>query len=907
MPENPGPSRVRIVIAGALLALLFASGTLARLYTDLLWFEDLGQRSVFVTILTSQWVTGAAFGIVFFAILYANLRIAQRMAPQTYLHAVDGPQFQFEAFLRQARTAFERYSGRAVLGVSLVLGALAGAGAATNWTVFQLALNQVSFGLADPQFGRDVSFFMFTLPAYRAAVDFMIGALLATIVLTGFMHLLTGSIKPFARLQGFAPHVKAHLSVLAGLVVLMMAAGYWIDIYELNFSGRGQVLGASFTDVNAQLPAYRILIGVALLSGLALLVNIRIRGWRLPAIALGVWFGASILLGGVYPSLVQQFRVAPNEVEAEEPYIERNIAMTREAFGLDEVATVDFPAADSLTATDVAANAATIDNVRLWDPTVIVNSYRQLQGIRQYYDFGDVDVDRYIVDGDIRQVLVSVREMDVSRLEERAQTWLNQHLIYTHGYGAIVSPVNEVSGQGLPKFIVRDIPPVSDADLRIEQPAIYFGEQTTNYVIAGSDLAEFDYPVGQEYAETSYSGATGVEVGEGMRRAAFALRFSAPQMLFSEYIRPDSKALFRRSITERIGALAPFLTLDGDPYPVIVGGRIVWVVDGYTTSSRFPYSERYEGINYIRNSVKATIDAYDGTVAIYAFDADDPVLATWSNVFPGLLTSADEMPAEIRAHLRYPEELFRIQAEVYKSYHMLNPKVFYNKEDQWAFPGEQATDGEPMKPFYVLMKLPDGVAEEFVLMIPFTPRNKDNMIGWMAVKCDPADYGERVVYAFPKQRLVLGPEQIEARLNQDPTISAQLTLWSQRGSGVIFGNMLVIPIGESIVYIQPLYLQAEQTAMPQFTRVILAHGDRVVMEPDLTTALSAVFGGEAPERPASGGGEAASAARARELYDAALEAQKAGDWAEYGRLIEQLGAELAGLAGSVEGTTVPAP
>jgi uncharacterized membrane protein (UPF0182 family) len=602
---------------------------------------------------------------------------------------------------------------------------------------------------------------------------------------------------------------------------------------------------------------------------------------------------------------VQQFRVAPNEVEAESPYIERNIEATREAFGLADIEVRAFPAEENLSAEDLAGNQRTLENVRLWDPNVTVQTYQQLQGIRPYYDFSDVDIDRYVIDGQLRQVLISARELNVGRLASQAQTWVNQHLVYTHGYGLVVSPVNESSGQGYPRFIVRDIPPTSQTDLALEQAALYFGEQTTEYAIAGTDLAEFDYPVGDSNAETSYTGTGGIELSNPLRRAAFALRLSAPQILFSQYIRSDSQVLFRRTIAERIDALAPWLYRDGDPYPAIIDGRATWVADCYTVSDRYPYSVRYNVISYIRNSVKVTVDAYDGTTTLYAFDAEDPLLQAWDRVFPGLLTPADEMPAEVAEHLRYPQDLFSLQAEVYKTYHMLDPKVFYNKEDQWALPGE-GTDGTgaAMDPFFVLMQLPQDPDEDFMLMMPFTPRTKANMIGWMAAKSDPESYGERVVYTFPKQRLVLGPEQVSARVNQDPTISQQLTLWNQRGSGVLFGNLLVVPMNDSIVYIQPLYLQAEQTAMPQLTRVIVTYGDKVAMEPDLATALLSVFGEVAPE-PGDGGGEAANPVRAKELYDLAIEAQKAGDWAAYGRYIEQLGAVISELAG--EATSTPQP
>ena len=899
---NAPRTRVRptTIAAVAIVVLLLASGLIAEFYTDLLWYEDLGQAGVFWRTLGWEWAAGAAAAVLFFAILYVNLRIARSMVPATVFRLADTPAARFEEGLQQLRERIGRVGGVVVLGVSAAAALVSGGAIAEKWQTIALAFNGGSFGATDPQFGRDLGFYFFSLPALRMAEQWLFGTLIFTLLATAVVHLLNGSIRPWDRWQGFDPHVKAHLSVLAGLIVVTQAFGYWLSIFELNYSPRGQVIGASYTDVHAQIPAYTILIGIALLCGIALIVNIRFRGWRLPAIALGTWVAAAVVVGGIYPALVQQFRVAPNEVEAESPYLERNIAATRAAYGLDEIDVRAFSAEESLLASDLAGNAQTIQNVRLWDPSIVVQTYQQLQGIRPYYDFTDVDIDRYEIDGVRRQVLVSARELDVSKLADQAQTWVNQHLVYTHGYGLVVSPVNEVSGQGYPRFIVKDIPPSSDTDLTIEQPALYFGEETANYVIANTDLAEFDYPVGDSNAETNYSGTGGVEIGGALRRSAFALRFSAPQILFSGYIRPDSQVLYRRSIDERIDALAPWLYTDSDPYPVIVGGRVVWVADCYTVSDRYPYSERYTGINYLRNSVKVTIDAYDGTTTFYAFDPDDPLLAAWSRIFPGLLTSADEMPEEIAAHLRYPSDLFMMQAEVYKTYHMLDPKVFYNKEDQWALPGEGSDGtGSAMEPFYVLMELPEEQDEDFMLMIPFTPRTKANMIGWMAAKSDPDSYGERVVYTFPKQRLVLGPEQVEARVNQDPLISQQLTLWSQRGSGVIFGNLLVIPIDDSIVYIQPLYLQAEQTSMPQLTRVIVAYGDQVAMEADLPSALLAVFGAVA-ETPVDGAVEA-DITVAKDLYDKAVAAQREGDWEAYGRYLEELGSVLADLAGMADG------
>ncbi len=892
---------VRIVVL--VVAIIALAGSAVTFYTDLLWYEDLGQAGVFWTTVYSRLGAGAAAFLLAGVVLYVNLVIARRGAPTAVLRATDEIGFRAEMAIQQIRERFEALLGFVLLAVSVV-GALArGAAVADHWSVFRLATVAPSFGVVDPQFGRDLSFFFFTLPALRLGADWLMGTLALALVLVGSLYVLNGGIRPWARLRGFDPHVKAHLSVLAGLMVALQAFRYWLDIFELDYSPRGQVIGASFTDVHAQIPAYQILIAIALLSGIALIVNISFRGWRLPAIALGVWIGAAVVVGGVYPTLVQQFRVAPNEIAYEEPYIERNIAMTRAAFGLDAIEVRAFPANESLTASDVAANAETIDNVRLWDPNIVRQSYQQLQGIRPYYDFVDVDVDRYAIDGTLKQVLISVRELDTTRLAEQAKTWVNQHLVYTHGYGAVVSPVNEASGQGLPRFIVKDIPPASSTELTIERPGIYFGELTNDYVVVDTNVEEFDYPVGDKNANTTYKGATGVAVGSLPRRAAFALRFSSPQLLLSGYIRSDSKVLFRRSLQERIRALAPWLAIDDDPYPAIIDGRLVWIVDAYTVSDRYPYSERFGGINYIRNAVKVTVDAYDGTTTMYAVDAKDPMLAAWRRIFPDLVVDGDQMPEQVRAHLRYPEDLFRLQAEVYKTYHMLDPRVFYNKEDQWALPGEGSQTAQTMQPFYVLMQLPQEPDVDFMMMLPFTPRNKDNMIGWMAASSNPDTYGKRIVYTFPKQRLVLGPNQVSARVNQDPAISQQLTLWNQRGSGVLFGNMLVIPIKDSIVYIQPLYLQAEKTAMPQLTRVIVAYGDAVVMQPDLKSALVAVFG-KAPEKE----GQAPSGATIEEalgLYEEAEEALKAGDWASYGRLIEELGRVLEALSRSSEATVAP--
>ena len=893
--------RFGILVAIVFLALPLATWA-ASFATDYLWFIDVGQRDVFLVTLYTQVGVGAAFGMVAFVLLFVNLRLARAMAPRAVLTSVGEMPPQVEEAVFKFRARVSPLIDRFILWGSLAAAFVVGLAMAEYWDVMRLALEAVPFGIEDPQFGRDVAFYIFTLPALRVVADWLLGMLIATAVATVVANVADGAIQPWARLKGFAPHVKAHLSVLMGLIVATKAFDYYLDIYELTLSPRGQVTGASYTDVNAQLPALQILIIIALASAVTLLVNIRIQGWRLPIVALGVWVLASILVGGVYPALVQQFRVGPNEIAAEAPYIERNIESTRRAFGLEGIETRPFPAETDLTAQDVINNRDTLENVRLWDPSIVTQSYRQLQVIRPYYDFRDVDVDRYEIDGRSRQVLVSAREMDVQQLAQNARTWQNQHLIYTHGYGMVMSPVNEADTKGLPNFVIKDIPPQTATDIQLDQPSVYFGEATTDYVIVNTGEEEFDYPLSEDGAETSnastnYEGKAGVEVGSFIRRAAFALRFGAAQILFSDAIDADSRVLFDRSILNRVDKLAPWLWLDDDPYPVISDGRIVWVLDGYTWSGDYPYSEPFYGLSYIRNSVKVTVDAYDGTTTLYGFDPEDPILQTWSAIFPGLITDGDEIPDDIRAHFRYPEDLFSIQAEVYKDYHMTNARTFYNKEDSWELPGERSEAG-PMQPFYVLMRLPGETAEDFQMIIPFTARNRDNMIGWMAANSDPEEYGKRTVYQFPKAEVIFGPEQISARINQDEQISQQLTLWSQRGSQVLFGNMLVIPLEDSIVYIQPLYLQAEQTAIPELTRVIVVYSDRVEMAPNLEDALLQVFGEEPAQDSTSTAGPVgdASVVAAQELYDRALEAQRDGEWAEYGRLIEELGDILESLA-----------
>jgi len=911
------------ILAGFFILALPFIGWLARVWTDYLWYDNLGQSAVFTTRIWSQLAVGAIFGLLTFGILYANMRVARNMAPKAVpVGLPEGTPEQLVVVIEALRGKLGPVLDKAIVIAAVWFGFVNGTAMASEWETFRIAMQQARFGVSDPQFGRDIGFYLFTLPAHEAVSAWLGGVLILATLLTLIVHVADGGIQPWARLRGFGAHVKAHLSVLLAAFVLSRAYSYWIAIWNLNYSPRGQVVGASYTDVHAQLPAYRILVVISILTAVLLLINIRYRGWRLPAIAVGVWVGASIVVGGIFPALVQQFRVSPNEAALEAPYIERNIKMTRGAFGLTDLQGRSFAGANDLTAKDVIANRETLANVRLWDPAIVQQSYSQLQSIRSYYDFPDVDVDRYTIGGRKRQVLIAARELNTNLLDPKAQNWVNTHLVYTHGFGVVMSPVNEADSRGLPQFIIGDIPPAVSSDLatgaataslQIEEPRVYFGEDTDPYVIVNTTKEEFDYPKGEDNAYYQYKGDAGPKVGSLLQRVAWALRLGSSQVLFSAYINSDSRVLMHRDVVTRVRNLAPWLQLEDDPYVTIIDGRLVWILDAYTHSDRFPYGERLEdGTNYLRNSVKATVDAFTGETTLYAFDPEDPVLKAWRGVFPTLVTDADKIPAEVKEHFRYPEGLFSAQAEIYRTYHMTNVNVFYNKEDQWQIPGVR--QGKPMLPFYVLLQLPGETAEHFYMMQPYTPRNKDNLNGWIAASGDPDNYGKGTVYLFPKDRVVLGPEQVSARINQDPLVSPQLTLWNQRGSSVLFGNMQVIPIEDSIVYIQPLFLQAEQTAIPELTRVIVVYADKVAMERTLEEALLAVFGQEPPESvgsaPTTGTGEAPSgsvkesAAEAQSLYDQALEAQRAGDWAEYGRLIKQLGRVLEGLA-SGESTQAP--
>jgi uncharacterized membrane protein (UPF0182 family) len=621
----------------------------------------------------------------------------------------------------------------------------------------------------------------------------------------------------------------------------------------------------------------------------------------------GLWIGAAILLGSIYPAIVQKFVVEPSELGRETPYIERNINFTRLAFGLDKIEERDLPVELAPSEQDLAKNSATMNNIRLWDYRPLKDTYNQIQSIRLYYDFTDIDVDRYRIDGSYRQVLLGAREISPEKLASEAQTWINQRLQFTHGYGVALSPVNEISEEGLPNLWVKDVPPIGK--IEIERPEIYYGEKTNNYVIVNTKAEEFDYPKGDINVYARYAGESGINLDSFIRRLVYAWEFGDINILISGELTPESSLLYRRNIQQRVWHLAPFLMLDRDPYIVIADGKLFWIQDAYTVSGRHPYSQPTpRGINYIRNSVKVVISAYDGSVTFYLVDPEDTLASTYAAIFPALFTPLEEMPPSLRAHLRYPEDLFQIQVGRYQTYHMQDPRVFYNKEDLWTIPTETYADAErPVEPYYVIMMLPGEEQEEFLLMLPFTPTQKDNMITWLAARSDGDKYGKLIAYNFPKDKLVYGPRQIEARIDQDPTISSQLTLWGQKGSQVIRGNLLVIPIEKSVLYVEPIYLQAERGQLPELKRVIVASGNRIVMEPTLAQSLSAIYAGLPPEPPPEGplppspppeapAGLAELAQLAQEHYVKAQEYLKAGDWASWGEELKKMEEALNRLA-----------
>ena len=835
-----------IIVVIILAIVVFSSRYIAGIITDILWFKNLGYLDAFVIPIVSKVVIGVSVFVAVFLFLFANFSIAARR-----IGKLSGIWDYFPHILP------EQFSGtirRMFLVLTVVTSAIAGYFASLQWMTVQAFLNRATAGISDPLFNMDIGFYLFSLPFYHAIYRLIISILIIGFTGSLVLYIFSGSllIKSLWTGEG-EPIARFHLSFLAAAALFIKAWGYRLQGFTLSYSTRGVVFGAGFTDVHALLPVLKILAVIAIVLGALVLISVFVRLRRVLTTAVIVFIACSIVLGGIFPSLVQKFAVEPSELSRETPYIEYNIKSTRKAFGLDKISVKSLDVNHDITYKKLTEDHKdTIDNIRVWDWRSLGQTYGQLQEIRAYYDFYDIDLDRYQVEGRIRQMALSARELSCNLLPTEARTWVSEHLVYTHGYGLAMSPTNEVSREGLPKFIISDIPPRSPyPGFEVTRPEIYFGEKTCNYVIVNTKAKEFDYPEGESNAYATYEGTGGIRLSSLIRRIAFALRFRSSKLLFSQDIKSTSRVLFNRDIKGRTEKIAPFLKYDEDPYLVLVGGRLFWIWDAYTVSNLYPYSQPvYKGFNYIRNSVKIVIDAYNGDVTFYMFDSSDPIVKTLSGIFKDLFKPFDAMPDSLKTHLRYPADLFEIQAEILCLYHMTAADTFYNKGDMWEFPTEvYGQDRVGVSPYYVFMKTPGEDFAEYLLILPFVPSNKDNMIGWLMARCDVPRLGELVLYTFPKDRLVYGPMQIESRIDQHPEISQALTLWSQRGSKVVRGNLLVIPIERSVLYVEPLYLLAERSELPELRRVLVAFGDSVAMGDTLDDALRKVFAQASDELP----------------------------------------------------------
>src|SRR6478609_5253199 len=869
---------VRLIIAAVVVGiLLILLGLASDFLVDWLWFSSIGYLQVF-------WTTIGAKAAVFFAIwtatsviLWLNgwlaLRFARRQPTQSvsafvWQAAGNVPPPDLLTFMRD-RLPWPKV----IAGAACLVGLLVAAIDAGNWNVFLQFLYRVPFGIDDPLYNKDISFYLFVLPAYIIIKNWMLFTLVLSAVFAGMIYRVRGDIEYDMHHRSMSPTAIAHGSALLGLLFVVEAASYGLDRYLLLYGDNGVVVGASYTDVHVRLPMLWLLIGLSIVAAVAAWANIRIRSYRLPVAAALLVIIGTLVLSGVTPALFRQVFVKPSELQLEKPYIERNIALTRQAYNLHQVAAKPFAAEQKLAVETLEANRATIENIRLWDWTPLSDTYAQLQEIRTYYKFHDLDVDRYWLDGSYQSVMLSARELRPSLLPPNAQTWVNQHVLFTHGNGAVMSPVTRKSTEGLPFFYLRDIPPVADGGPRIHEPRVYYGEESDSYVIVKGSTPEFDYPKGKDNVYAAYDGAGGIPIGAMVWRGLFAYYFNDPNLVLSNYITSDSRIMIRRNIRERIRTIAPFLRLDHDPYLVISDGRMFWMQDAYTTSSYFPSAQPAQDVdvNYIRNSVKVIVDAYNGTVDFYLMDAGDPVAATYQRIFPNLFTPFSAMPADLQKHIRYPEDLFLIQAQLYQTYHMEAADVFYNREDLWQFPRQPGGGGiATMAPYYIIMRLPGEPQAGFFLMLPMAPSRRDNMIAWLAARCDPPDYGKLIVYELLKEKLVYGPFQIE----------------------------------NSILYVSALYLRAQQGHLPELKRVIAAYGEHVVMKETLAEALSALFiePDAAPAAPTTAtgtplAGPAADRARkALDRYNQAMERLKSGDWTGFGTDLEAMRGLLEDLS-----------
>jgi uncharacterized membrane protein (UPF0182 family) len=912
-PPERLPVGVRRVLVALLVAfvLLLLAPAIARRVTDWLWYAEIGFERVFLTKIVAQWLLGGIAALIAFGVFYGNARVALRT--QSTRLVGDEPRARRSSTM----SVFERVAGVVALPGAAVLALLFALVVATEWRVLLQFLYRTPFGSVDPVFGRDIGYYVFVLPLLEAILDYAVLALLLSLVCVWLIYSARGAIRRREWRFRLEPGARRHVTVLAALLLVVLAAQIpLIAMPHLLYSVHSSLVGANYTDLHARLPAWWVVSALMLFAGAYLLW----RAWRgdltrSTVIVAGGSVVLAFLIGRAFPAAFQRLVVQPNELTREAPQIVRHIQATRAAWGLGSVERRELEGGSTLTQRDIDANRATISNVRLWDREPLLQTFGQIQSIRTYYDFVAVDDDRYRLSGELRQVMLSARELNTAALPTR--TFINEHLTFTHGMGITLGPSNQVTSEGLPVLFIQDLPPVSRIGVTVSRPQIYFGELSNEFILAPSRQREFDYPAGEgeEGVYSSYDGSAGVPVASFARRLLFAWRFGSLNILLSRDLTERTRIIYHREVMDRARRALPFLTLDGDPYLVIADdGTLKWILDAYTTSARYPYSQRTtNGTNYMRNSVKIVIDAYDGSVRAYQIDATDPIIRTLSRIYPGLLRPIEQMPADLRAHVRYPEDLFRMQTALYATYHMSDPETFYHREDQWQIP--RATHGEQTDAFvrHMVMRLPGEREPEFILMRPFTPRQKDNLAAWMVARNDGEHYGRLLVYQFPRQSLVFGPTQIVNRINQDTEVARQISLWDQRGSEVIRGELLVIPIEESLIYVQPLYLRAEGGRIPELKRVIVAYESRVVMEESLEAGLARLFGTGAQmlaqreavpttSTPATSAG-AEALRQAAMHYDRARAAQRADDWATYGEQMRLLGERLRELSA----TSTPRP
>ncbi len=947
-PALPGRPRLFVPVIVAVLLLLILGGVFVSLYTDLLWFRETGFSEVFTTVLQTKLVLFLVFGLLMAAVIGTNIAVAYRSRPPFRPMSLE------QQNLERYRVAIEPFLLPVLLVVSGVFGVFAGLSAASQWRTWLLWRNAQPFGQTDPQFHKDISYFTFTYPFQRFLLGFVLVVLVLSLLASAVTHYLFGGVRLQTAGEKISVAARVHLSVLVGLVVLVKAIAYWLDRYGLAFSLRGVVQGASYTDVHAVLPAKTMLAGIALICALLFFANIAVRNVLLPAGALALLVISAVVVGGIYPAIVQKFQVKPNEVVREGPYIQRNIDATRRAYQIENAVVTQYPAVSTATSAALRGDTGTVPNARLLDPNILGPAFKKAQGIRNYFGFNpSLDIDRYTVGGKTQDYVVAVRELEQSQLRSDQQNWINLHLTYTHGNGFVAAPANATADDGLPNFTVKNIPMTGPTELAVDHSQIYYGEKSPDYSIVDTKQAEIDGPGGDtsSQATITYSGSGGVKLDSGFRKLLYALKFKEKNILLSSSLTKDSKLMYIRSPKERVAKVAPFLQLDGDPYPAVVDRQLLWIVDGYTTSAGYPYAQRTQlgqvttdsrgataanaEVNYIRNSVKATVDAYTGQVKLYTWDEADPVLRTWKAAFPNMVLPKSAITPGLQAHLRYPEDLFKVQRELLAHYHVTTPTAFYGGEDFWQVPADPTStasqvlngtaaagttgdnSGPPQPPYYALLQFPGQTSSAFSLTSTFVARGNSNLTAFAAVSSDPADYGKIRVLQLPKNTAIPGPGQVANQFESTSAVSKSLSLLRTGGSEVVLGNLLTLPVGQGLLYIEPVYTQSKnEPKYPILNSVIVSFGNKIAYENTLSAALDSLFGkgaggvvGPSPSPSSSPPAKnlAAEIAAAQKAYDDGQAALQRGDFAGYGAAQTRLKAALDQLAKSAHASPSPSP